>query len=244
MEGFVSPTINSAPALSPEDICENATILDEGIRLCPLCASEVRLFFINFNEKVQMCENVECEYPFGHENIVYVKEDNEAQSDEEVASVRSRTIRGSNATLSVVSTAAWSEIAKINRVFDAEDQLDSRSETREYHLHKLDDCKIKKEEDKQKKILQKVEEIKNLNKELNKPSDDLFVKPQIKNEKFIKHLMSMQTFSGVPLLKPEEMKLLDTKQPVIGTGELKIDINMGNDCKMSTVKIEIANLNQ
>ncbi|CAH0752336.1 unnamed protein product [Diatraea saccharalis] len=191
-----------------------------------------------------MCENTECEYPFGHENVVYVKEDDESQNDE-VVSIKSRTVRGTpHDTLSIVSTSAWSEIDNINRVYEAEEQLDQRPEIKEYYLHKRT-SRITGDDENQKKLFQNVQEINKLNKELNDSKQEMFVQPQLKNEKWIKNLMSMQKYSGMSLLKPNEMKLVKKTESEIGSGELKIDINMGKDeCDMSSVKIEIFNIKE
>lgn len=237
MAGASEPVIPSSSAITREEICENATILDEGIRVCPLCRSEVRLFFTNFNEKILMCENIECEYPFGHEPPLYVKENNEIQWDEEVASIGRVTKSSPSASLSMISTTSWLEIDKINKM-NAEDQFPEKLESKEYYNHKKEQATNEKEDKDEKDILKEVAVIKKLNVELLGTEN----KPHIRNQKWIKNLMSMQEMSGVTLLDPEEMKLVQKQQPEIGLGELKIDIDINNKHSMSSIKIEIASL--
>ncbi|KAL0830866.1 hypothetical protein ABMA28_002972 [Loxostege sticticalis] len=228
--------INSSnTALTPAEIIKNATIIDEGIKLCPLCTSEVRLFFINFNEKVLMCENVECDYPFGHEEITYVKEDQDIQSYEEVASIKQT--HSPTVTHSMISTAAWSDLAKITRVNESE-ELEHRPETREYYKHKAKSPKnVVKKDEVQPNLVKEIKALHEKDVELSKDND------YIKNEKWVQKLMKLQKSSGINLLKEEEIIMFKKSKPEIGLGELKIDIGTGAETNMSTIKIEIANVN-
>ncbi|XP_059057362.1 uncharacterized protein LOC131850959 isoform X2 [Achroia grisella] len=217
----------------PRDGNETPTMTEETLGLCPLCQSGIKLFFINFNEKMLMCENTECEFPFGYEDLQFYKEDNEAEVDDEVASIRSkRTLddRSSSATCSVVSTAAWTDIEKLNRAYETDDgQFESNT-------YQKKPKKVEAEKDKEKAILKNVEDIKELNKELvtidNKQKDQ-----RIQNQKWIKNLMNKQTTSGISLLKPEEMMAL--KEQETAFGELKIDIDTSDANGISHVNVQI-----
>jgi hypothetical protein len=195
------------------------------LQVCPLCRSEVRLFFINFNEKILICENSDCEYPFGHENILFL------------------TVQDSpTASGSIMSTAAWSDIEKMNNIYEADEQMDAKPESREYFKHKNENSKSRKLVEKQEKLLSEVKKIKKLSIELSASEQAKGENvPEILNEKWIKNLLNKQKTSGVSLLKPEEVRLFKTKQLDLGLGELKIDIDMGNDNNMSSIKIELAN---
>ncbi|KAM3955883.1 uncharacterized protein ACR2FA_010153 [Aphomia sociella] len=220
---------------APFDISENATIVEEGLRLCPLCQSEIRLFFINFNEKLLMCENTECEYPFGYEDLQFFKENNDASPDEVVNVQSMQPIETPSATCSVVSATAWLDIVKMNRAYESEDsQFDVRS------LDRTKQKEIDVEKERESLICKNVEDLKELSRELVK-IDDANGEQRIKNEKWIKNLMNIQSMSGISLLKPEEIKTLKKQQPAIGLGELKIDIDTGDANAISLVNIKITN---
>lgn len=184
-----------------------------------------------------MCENYDCDYPFGHDEVIYQRENCNIQSDEEVASIISTskyTFGSPTATASVVSNATWLDIDKINKLNDNEGHNDQKAEIREYYQHKKvakKEHELKKIEDNS-KILKQVEDITKMHQELKKMNDSC-----IKNEKWIKNLMEMQKASGLSLLKPEELSMFKQKKPEIGLGELKIDIQ-----NTSAIKIEIANI--
>ncbi|CAK1585751.1 unnamed protein product [Parnassius mnemosyne] len=209
------------------------------LRICPLCNSCVKFFFINMNEKMLMCENTTCEFPFGHEELQFVKEDNEILGDMEVISL-SRLGKGStSASASIVSTTAWSEIDKINRVFDSEDsQFEiAGNSVKQYGNKKKDKARKNLVNDMQ--ILKNVKDLKGLTRELNDIDE---TKEIIKNEKWIKNLLNLQGLSGVQLLQQQEMEQLKKTEPIFGGGELKIDIDT-NQNNMSSIKIEITNTN-
>lgn len=182
-----------------------------------------------------MCENTSCEFPFGYEDLTFVKENVGISQDEEVLSIHSKMSHMSPPS-SILSTAAWSEIEKLHRVYDSED--DGRS---------LDGLNIKDVERRKQirkeneDILKHIEHIKDLNMQLMVHLDVEKVDVQLKNEKWIQKLKSLQEISGVQLLKPEEVGLLKKEEPILGLGELKIDIDPGNNQNMSSIKIEICN---
>lgn len=175
-----------------------------------------------------MCENMECEFPFGFEELQFIKLDiDEDMSD--VVSIQTKPTRASPMpTGSVISTAAWSEIDKMNKIYESEEsQLDPRS----FHLQR-NKKKIKKDSKVSEiEINKNVEDIKCLNMELMEISESNKI---IKNEKWIKNLMTLQGKSGFKLLKPEEMKCVKQDER-----ELKIDIDT-NDNTMSSINIQIA----
>ncbi|CAH2084396.1 unnamed protein product [Euphydryas editha] len=209
-------------------------IIEEGPRVCPLCSSEIRYFFINLNEKMLMCENMECEFPFGYEELQFLRLDNDEDMSD-IISIQTKPTRMSPLPSgSVVSTAAWSEIDKMNRVYDSEDsQLDPRT----FEIPSQRNKKRNKKNTKQSQILinKHVEDIKSLNMELMEISETNEI---IKNEKWIKNLMSLQGKSGVNLLKPEELERVKKDNK-----ELKIDIDTNGNNNMSSIKIQIAESN-
>lgn len=175
-----------------------------------------------------MCENMECEFPFGFEELQFIKLNNgEDMSD--VVSIHTRPTRTSPMqSSSVISTTDWTEIDNMNKIYESEDsQLDLRS----FHLQK-NKKKIKKDSKAKETLIKKnVEDIKSLNMELMEISESNEI---IKNEKWIKNLMTLQGNSGFKLLKPEEMKCVKK-----GDRELKIDVDT-NDNTMSSINIQIA----
>ncbi|XP_052755616.1 uncharacterized protein LOC113514012 isoform X2 [Galleria mellonella] len=222
---------------APFDLSENATIVEEGLRLCPLCQSEIKLFFINFNEKLLMCENTECEYPFGHEDLQFYKEDNEAQSEDVVSMKSKRTLESPSATCSVVSAAAWMEIDKLNRAYESEDsQFEIKVTDKIKHKRKREQV----DDDRENEISKNIEDIKELSKELVN-IDDKIKTTRINNAKWIKNLMNIQTISGMSLVKPEELNIWKKQQPALGLAELKIDIDRSNSNSISLVNIQIMN---
>ncbi|XP_068617408.1 uncharacterized protein [Battus philenor] len=202
---------------------------------CPLCSSSIKSFFINMNVKILMCENTLCEFPFGHEEVQYIEEDNEVDCGMERSI--SRHAKGSTSTSSI-SNAAWLEIEKMNRVYESED---SQFEVKNFDLNVKNKNKNAHVEEKianDVKILKNVKDIKGLTKQLN-GIDGGESSEVIKNEKWIKNLMNLQGLSGVQLLKEQEIQQIRRDEPVFGGGELKIDID--RNTSMSSIKIEIMN---
>ncbi|CAH0719781.1 unnamed protein product, partial [Brenthis ino] len=231
-EHFMVPS--NVPAVIPSEIITSTNIIEEGLRICPLCSSEIRFFFINFNEKMLMCENTECDFPFGYENLQFLRVDN----DEEISdmqSVRTKpTSPRSPPSNSIVSAGAWSEIDKINKVYDSEEiQL---AETRQFTSltgkAKLN-RKLSFTKDSEIKIKKNVEDIKGLNMELQEITASSSI---LSNEKWINNLKNLQDTSGIQLLRPQELRRVQQE-----TKEVKININTDLGNNMSSIKIQIAN---
>lgn len=175
-----------------------------------------------------MCENMECEFPFGFEELQFLKLNND-ENMSDVVSIHTKPTRTSPMqTGSAISTADWVEIDNMNKIYESEDsQLDPRS----FHSQK-NNKKIKKNAKANEILIKKnVEDIKSLNMELMGISESNEI---IKNEKWIKNLMTLQGKSGFKLLKPEEMKCVKQEDK-----ELKINIET-NDNTMSSINIQIA----
>ncbi|XP_060801541.1 uncharacterized protein LOC106140838 isoform X2 [Amyelois transitella] len=203
--------------------------------VCPLCQSEIKLFFINLNEKLLMCENVECEYPFGYEDLQFFKENKNAESVDELCSIRSKPTITDNTsmTCSVVSATAWLEIDRMNTVFESED---SQSE----YIPKTNKSKSnEKQKEKEEKVLNNVECIKGLNKQLKEINGSH--KRKIANKKYIKNLMTLQTMTGVEMLQPEEINILN-KDKINEATDFKIDVNMNAENSVSSIKIELIDI--
>ncbi|XP_059059893.1 uncharacterized protein LOC131853095 [Achroia grisella] len=216
---------------APINLSENATIIDEGLKLCPLCLSQIKKFFINFNEKMLMCENTACEFPFGYEDLQFSKVDKNAGPDEEINLRRETPVDTPSASCSVVSGAAWTEIDNMNRAYESED---SQFEVKPYFSKKPK--KVEPENDKE--LLKIVGDIKVLNNQLT-TIDNTNPEQRIQNQKWLKNLMNKQSTSGVSLLKPEEMMTLKNEQPALGPGDLKIDIDTSDANGMPLVNVLI-----
>lgn len=184
-----------------------------------------------------MCENIECEFPFGCEELKFVQVENNICPNAEVYS-NSRTARDTASVVgSVVSSAAWADIDRMNRAYDSEDnQSDVRSVNNQKELRLK---RVQKEKENEKQLIKNVENIKELSLALSKDNED-DSPALINNEKWIKNLLNFQGLSGVQLLRKEEMESLKKKEPDIGLGELKIDIDPSKD-SISLIKIEITN---
>lgn len=219
------------------NINETVTIIEEGLQVCPLCDSLVKMFYINFNEKLLMCENVECEFPFGCEELKFLQIENNTFPQDEIYSNNRIAQDTASVAGSVVSSAAWADIDRMNKAYDSEDsQCDARSVNKQNEL-RLKKAQKEKENDQQ--LIRNVENIKELSLALFNDNGDQ--KPAlINNEKWIKNLQNFQALSGVQLLREEEMETLRKKEPDIGLGELKIDIDPSKE-SISSIKIEITN---
>ncbi|XP_073954966.1 uncharacterized protein [Choristoneura fumiferana] len=206
---------------------------------CPLCKSVIRYFFVNFNEKVLLCDNQDCEYPFGYEDLEFVKQDDQWDSNDELESITTIMSRPTQAG-SIISTHAWSDIDKLNKAYDSEDSQQElpikELESKEEKELKLQEYLRAKEAELQTK--RNIQQIKKLNNQLQKTYDeDNF--SCITNEKWIKHLMVLQGLSGVPLLKKQEIARLRRDEAELGSNELTIGINSGQS--ESSITIEILN---
>ncbi|KAJ0183534.1 hypothetical protein K1T71_001510 [Dendrolimus kikuchii] len=216
----------------PSDIAQSSTIIEEGPRVCPDCSSVIRLYFINFHEQVQMCENVKCDFPFSQKDIQFVKYNVNIPEDDDMSGItQTHSVTGS---MSVVSTAAWAEIDKINNESE-ESQFDS--------AHFSDrDGKIqllKQEKTAEKNSMKFVQSIRNMNRELNS-SVNKDLATRIQDKKLINQLRDLQYKFGSKWLKDDELVRVNKKEPVIGLGELKIDIGGPTDI-LPTITIEINN---
>lgn len=212
---------------------------------CPLCQSDIRLFFINYNEKFLMCENTECEFPFGYEELQFVTIDNDMAMTDMYSALSGISLPSPRYTASGISQSGMSEMERINQMYESadenevnEEQKIQKKELKKANKEKYLKKKLKKESDE--KIRKHLEDIDSLHKELlshTSPQTDV---DQIRNEKWIRKLKSLQEASGVAdLVKPEEMQLLKKEEPALGLGELKIDIDPGDSSSMSTIKIAI-----
>lgn len=216
--------------LTSREMVPSPPVAEETVRACPICSSEIRFFFINFNEKMLMCENTQCDFPFGYENLQFLRIDTE-EAMSELVSVKTKPSATSPPSCSSLSAAAWSEIDKINRVYESEDSQIPESR---YSLVPRSQRYIKNSiTDSDLQIKKNVEDIKNLNMELHQikgPHDIL------SNEKWINKLKTLQDSSGVKLLRPQELKRVEKEK----TNELKIDIDMDKANNMSLINIKIA----
>lgn len=192
-----------------------------------------------------MCENTECEFPFGYEELQFVTMDNDmAMAD--ACGARSRdSLPSPRHTASSISQSGLSEMERINQMYESgeENEINEEQETHKQELKKANKekylkKKLKKESDE--KIRKHLEDIDNLHKELLSHTSSENDVGQIRNQKWIRKLKSLQEASGVAdLVKPEEMRLLKKEEPMLGLGELKIDIDPGDSSSMSTIKIAI-----
>lgn len=198
---------------------------------CPICSSEIRFFFINFNEKMLMCENTQCDFPFGYENLQFLRIDADEEMSEHL-SVKTKPSAMSPPSCSSLSAAAWSEIDKMNRVYESEDS--QIPESRYSLIPRSKRNRKPSLTDSQSQIKKNVEDIKGLNMELQEMKGTRGV---LSNEKWINKLKNLQDSSGVKLLRPQELKRVKKEM----TNELKIDIDMDKVNNMSLIKIEIAN---
>ncbi|XP_045769910.1 uncharacterized protein LOC123870593 isoform X2 [Maniola jurtina] len=211
----------------------NTQIIEEGPRICPLCSSEIRLFFINYHEKLLMCENTECEFPFGCEDLKFVRYDN---VDDECDIVSEPSQSGQSLLSSDFSTSGWSDIDKYIRICNSEkgpgelNKFEVSSKELKNKKNKNKFSIIEKEKQMQKNI----KDLKSLSMELSDMSKS---RVTITNKKWINNLMHLQDRSGLKLLEPLENKKCIKKEV---KNELKIDIEPGSSGSASAIKIEIA----
>nr|XP_034829475.1 uncharacterized protein LOC117986712 [Maniola hyperantus] len=217
----------------------NTQIIEEGPRVCPLCSSGIRLFFVNYHEKLLMCENTECEFPFGCEDLQFVRYDN---VDDECDMVSGQSQTGQSllsSDFSTLSTSGWSDIDRYIRLSDSE-KSEAESKKLEATPNELQNKKKKKKlstREKEKQMRKNIEDLKSLSTELSDMSKS---RVTIKNEKWINNLMRLQERSGVQLLEPLENKKWSKNEV---KNELKIDIEPGSSGSASAIKIEIAKQN-
>ncbi|XP_061714568.1 uncharacterized protein LOC133523079 [Cydia pomonella] len=182
------------------------------VKDCPVCKSAVRCYFMNFNEKVVMCENTTCSWPFGYEEPQCLKHDEALSADDEVESLKVMTYGPIPPTGSIISTTAWSEMDKSNKGLDSEEPGSTLMHQSDAARHaKLQEVLKQKEAELQTK--KNLQDIKKLNVQLQKTYEDEDEISCIRNEKWIKHLNTLQNMSGIQLLREEEMALLQEKEP-------------------------------
>ncbi|XP_039755058.1 uncharacterized protein LOC120630006 isoform X2 [Pararge aegeria] len=209
---------------------ENVEVPSPVSSVCPLCSSEVRYFFIHMNEKLLMCENTECDFPFGYEELQFTR----VEQGEEIIDTVSNSIpshKQISPASSAVSSSCMSDIDKLNRVAD-ETLIEPKMLSNPKKVNK----KIISHRESEKQIKKNVEDLKELTLELN---DMTSTRKTIRNQKWIKNLMNLQDHSGFKLLKPEELKKFSKTEDV--KNELKIDIEAGSSGCVSSIKIELAN---
>lgn len=220
------------------DIAEPSNIIEEGPRVCPLCNSLVRPYFLNLREQLLMCENKECEYPIGYEDLHIIKltVDSSEDEDEDLNSMSSSKVVMSGSG-SIVSAVVMAEIEKLNNVSDSEDsQLEARLVSGNSERERNEE--LIKEKEEEERLMNSVRNIRNLNMELMKETET--ESPTLDDENLIKNLWDLQGAFGCKLLKEKEISKLKKKQPYKGRREVKIDLGDSSD-KVSSITIEITN---
>ncbi|XP_075975500.1 uncharacterized protein LOC142976140 isoform X2 [Anticarsia gemmatalis] len=206
---------------------------------CPACNSALKLFFINMGEKLLMCENLTCAFPFGCTNLQLYKIDPET-AHEEIASIRSIISPGSVTSGSTISTNEWSELDKMNKAMaDIDEGTYSPVPTLVEQMDDKDVERITKEKEREEVIRKDIERIKELNKKLFQPDEP----DSISNNKWLEDIVKMQGNSGVQLLKEHELKRCKKAVPNIGLGELKIDIDTATNA-MPKIQIAVTNVTE
>lgn len=182
-----------------------------------------------------MCENTDCEFPFGHEELQFAKMSGD-ESDDDIMNDNTSVISTPASTM--MSTPATSDIERLSasslhQVCKTDDQL-CRIDEKLLNLPKKLSGTFssnKKQENKTKKILK---DLKGVTEELSHVTSS---KITITNERYIKNLMHLQDQSGQKLLRPEEMEQLNKMEKV--NNNLKIDVQLGDGSCMSSIKIGI-----
>ncbi|CAG4993377.1 unnamed protein product [Colias eurytheme] len=216
---------NIAVLLASTPGMEGVQMVEEGPRVCPLCSSPIKLFFINYNEKLLMCENTECEFPFGYEELQFVQVDS---SDNETGSIKKRHFFSSRTSTSGVSVT---DVDKLYKAYDSDDLSETSS------IHMFSKPPLKSYNRDHRKIEKDMEDLKQINKELAElNSETKITNKTIHNQKMIRNLYKLQEPSGVKLLKPQELQIIKKKEAA-KLQDVKIDIDKGSD--ISIIKIEL-----
>lgn len=184
--------------------------------MCPLCKNRVRFFYLAMDEKILMCENIKCEFPFGYNDFKIIKEE-----DDGFGMSQSTT----------TSLKSWPD-------FDRNDSQ-SPTESKCFNVNH-EGSNMEVIEDKiasEKNILKELNALKGLTKKFNEIEDNS--NEIITDKKFIKKLMELQKLSGVRLVKQKEMEVLRREKPGYKPDELKIDIDTSGS-NLCAIKIEIA----
>lgn len=175
-----------------------------------------------------MCENTECEYPFGYEELRFVTTGNDMAIDDSSRDGRSGT-----------SQSGWSELERINQTLTDEDSaINEEREKRKKEIEKANKEAILSQKAMAKDALtmKLAEDLDNLHKHvlqtqcLDKSADE------IKTRRFLKLLKKRQDKTGENLVSAEEIQRLKKETPELGLGELKIDIDQGDK---SVIKIAV-----
>ncbi|CAH0586780.1 unnamed protein product [Chrysodeixis includens] len=201
---------NGFSATIPSCMPDQRVLLNDYCSNCPMCSSVVKSFFVNLNEKTVICVNVNCEYPFMFD-MQFVKEDNELDSSEEVASYRSRPSGWSQGTASFMSAVEWSEIDKLNQTIEAEENFFTHPSSKKLTSSANEVLEVRVQiKENEEQIRQNVEKIKEINKKLYGGNDQEY----IRNEKWIKNFHRIEKTQGVQLLKQEELAKLSVEEEV------------------------------
>ncbi|CAK1555056.1 unnamed protein product [Leptosia nina] len=191
-------------------------------RVCPLCSSEIKLFFINFNEKLLMCENTECEFPFGYQHLQFVQ----VNTDNEMRSIR---VCHNFSSPSTVSAVSMSDVDRLYRACDTEDNMSDNSS--------VICTSIPSTSTKQTDTLKDMAPLKNIHSELVRIKSQMKIK-SLTDKNLIRNLYKLQDGSGIQLLKPEELVTLKMSE-VSSRPEVKIDIDKDEN-DISVIKIALA----
>ncbi|XP_045536065.1 uncharacterized protein LOC106709734 [Papilio machaon] len=186
----------------------------EFCKMCPLCNNRVRFFYLAIDEKILMCENVRCEYPFGYNDFKIIKEeDDDFEMRQKSTSLKS-----------------WPDIDR--------NYLEIPNEVKCFNVSH-EDSNIQVIEEKiasEKEMVKELNVLKGLTKKFNEIEEDS--DEIIKNKNFIRKLMKLQKLSGVKLVKQEEMEVLRRDKPGYKSDDLKIDIDTSGS-SLCAIKIEI-----
>ncbi|XP_013173665.1 PREDICTED: uncharacterized protein LOC106122279 [Papilio xuthus] len=188
----------------------------EFCKMCPLCNNRVRFFYLAIDEKILMCENIKCEFPFGYNDFKIIKEEDD---------MFEMSQRSTNTSLK-----SWPDIDR--------NDLENLNDVKCFNVNH-EDSNIKVIEDKiasEKKMVKELNALKGLTKKFNEIEEDS--EEIIKNKNFIRKLMKLQKLSGVQLVKQEEMDVLRRDKPGYKSDDLKIDIDTSTN-NLCAIKIEI-----
>ncbi|XP_045523154.1 uncharacterized protein LOC123713501 isoform X1 [Pieris brassicae] len=198
---------------------ERLSVLEE--RVCPLCSSKINFFFINYFEKFLMCENTECEFPFGYEDLQFAKVDN--PDNPETGSIRTKQSFSSPSSISGITV---SDVDQLYQACESENNLPDQVPV----------SLSRPTRPRQSNILKNVAPLNSLHSEIMKMNSQMKIS-DLTDKKLIKNLYKLQNCTGAQLLKPQELTTLKRGECQKQT-EVKININqMEND--ISVIKIEL-----
>lgn len=171
-----------------------------------------------------MCENTECEFPFGYEDLQFVQVDN---ADNEIGSVRTRNNFSSRSSISGTTVSDGEQLYQACEAENNADQICPVSSRKSSKTH-------------QNNVL-KLETFNTIHSEMIKINNQIKIS-ELTDKEFIKKLYKLQDRTGVQLLKPRELSTLkidETKEQ----SEVKIDIDKKEN-DISVIKIELVSLHQ